>query len=192
MLFNSLEFIAFFLIVTCLYFLVSHKYRWVLLLVANYYFYMSWKPEFLVLIMLSTVVDFYCSKQIAKTQLATRKKIYLMVSLGINLGILCFFKYANFITGSLADFLDLISIDINLPYSHIILPVGISFYTFQTISYTIDVYKWKIQPEKHLGIFATYISFFPQLVAWPIERAAHLLPQFREHHLFTWDIMISW
>lgn len=197
--FNSLEYIAFLIAVIICYFLIPQRYRWILLLVANYYFYMSWKAEFALLIVISTLVDFYCARSIYQASSQQIKKRLLASSLIVNLWILAFYKYANFITDNVQELIDVFTIDIALPYAHIILPIGISFYTFQTISYTIDVYRGQIKPETHIWIFATYISFFPQLVAWPIERASNLLYQFRERHYFSYTnlwsgikLMIRW
>ncbi|MDH5680486.1 MAG: MBOAT family protein, partial [Spirochaetota bacterium] len=186
MLFNSIEFILFFPIVIILYFSTPHRYRWALLLLASYYFYMSWKVEYVFLIIFSTVVDYIIAIQMAKSSIQKIKKILLSVSLLSNLGLLFAFKYFNFIGNSVNEFFKHYSLSYNIPAFDILLPVGISFYTFQTLSYTIDVYRGKKEPEKHLGIFALYVSFFPQLVAGPIERATRLLPQFFEKQTFDY------
>jgi D-alanyl-lipoteichoic acid acyltransferase DltB (MBOAT superfamily) len=182
MLFNSLTFLLFFPIVALTYFLIPQKYRWMLLLLASYYFYMSWKPEFIILIIISTLVDYISGKQIYGSRTRRRKQFFLGLSLSVNLGLLFTFKYFNFFSGALGDFLQAISIPFDPVTVQLILPIGISFYTFQTISYTVDVYRGKIKPEKHLGVFAVFVSFFPQLVAGPIERAKNLIPQFYEKH----------
>lgn len=177
MLFNSTQFIVFFPIVVFLYFLLPHRFRWMLLLSASYYFYMCWKAEYLILILISTLVDYFAAIQMSKQTRQSRRKLYLILSLFVNLGMLVGFKYFNFFNDSLRTVFDNFNIFYNVPAFKVLLPVGISFYTFQTLSYTIDVYRKKREPEKHLGIFALYVSFFPQLVAGPIERSTRLLPQ---------------
>ena len=180
MLFNSLEFPLFFLTVVIIYFSLPHRYRWSLLLVASYYFYMCWKPEYVLLIIISTLVDYFLAIKMSKVPQKAARKPYLYLSLTVNLGILGLFKYLNFFGDSVRVFLGQFNISNDIPYFHMLLPVGISFYTFQTLSYTIDVYRGYREPERHLGIFAVYVSYFPQLVAGPIERSTHLLPQFRK------------
>jgi len=178
MLFNSIHFLFFFPIVVFLFFCTPHRFRWILLLVSSYYFYMSWKVEYLVLILFSTFVS-YCAAIIMEKQesLGERRK-YLLLSIFVNLGVLFVFKYFNFFNETFQTIFS----EFQLPYSisnlELLLPVGISFYTFQTLSYTIDVYRGQQKAERHLGIFALYVSFFPQLVAGPIERPGRLLPQF--------------
>lgn len=186
MLFNSIHFLIFFPLVVTLYFLIPHRYRWFLLLISSYYFYMSWRLEYVILILLSTIVDYLAGIAIYNTKNKKKKKIFLGISLFINLGLLFAFKYFNFFSESIRALLTIFTIQLHPITLKWLLPVGISFYTFQTISYTIDVYREKIKPEKHFGIFAVYVSFFPQLVAGPIERAKHLLPQFYQKHLFDY------
>lgn len=158
-----------------------------MLLVASYYFYMSWKMEYIVLIMGSTVIDYFAAKKIAGATLKEIRRRWLVLSLLSNLGILFGFKYFNFFSDSARQMFEAFDLSIHVPYFDVLLPVGISFYTFQTLSYTIDVYRGKTQPEKHFGIFALYVSFFPQLVAGPIERSTHLLPQFRQKVVFSYE-----
>ncbi|MBU0581063.1 MAG: MBOAT family protein [Candidatus Margulisbacteria bacterium] len=186
MLFNSLHFLIFFPIVISLYFTINHKYRWVLLLISSYYFYMSWKPEYIIIIMISTLIDYITGMKIYKSNTKKGKKIFLSLSLFSNLSLLFAFKYFNFFSDSVRSILQQFSIPLNPITLKVLLPVGISFYTFQSLSYSIDIYRSKIKPEKHFGIFAVYISFFPQLVAGPIERAKNLLPQFFEKHHFNY------
>ena len=186
MLFNSLHFLIFFPIIVGLYFSIAHKYRWIILLIGSYYFYMSWKPEYVILIMISTLVDYIAGIQISRSKTQKRKKGFLGLSLFSNLGLLFAFKYFNFFSDSVRDVLQQLAIPLDPMTIKVLLPVGISFYTFQTLSYTIDIYRGKIKPEKHLGIFAVYVSFFPQLVAGPIERAKNLLPQFFQKHEFEY------
>ncbi|MBF0229090.1 MAG: MBOAT family protein [Desulfamplus sp.] len=182
MLFNSLSFALFFILLTGLHFSLPHRFRWILILAASYYFYMCWNVGYILLIATSTLITWYAGLKIEGALSNKRKKHFLIASLVANLGALLFFKYFNFFTTSLFQ----ISAKFNLftgyeaPLLHIMLPVGISFYTFQTVSYTIDIYQGKIEPEKHLGIFALYVAFWPRIVAGPIERAGKLIPQFRK------------
>ncbi len=191
MLFNSLEFLLFFVVVTCLYFTIKSKWRWLLLLVSSYFFYGSWNFSYLVLIAASTIVTFYSGifigKQNAKTNLseATKlknKKLIVTGSLILNFSILIFFKYYNFLVETF-NFLS----PVELNYSSLLLPVGVSFYVFQAASYTLDVYKKKIEPQHHLGKYALFVSFFPQLVAGPIEKAVNLLPQIENENSFQYE-----
>lgn len=169
-----------------LYFALPHKYRWILLLAGSYYFYMSWKAEYIILIIVSTIIDYWAGIMMGKRPEKKKRKKYLILSLISNLGILFSFKYFNFFSESVTGFLNSINIFYDSPVFNVLLPVGISFYTFQTLSYSIDIYRGKKEPEKHFGIFALYVSFFPQLVAGPIERSTRLLPQFFEKHTFDY------
>ena len=148
---------------------------------------MSWKAEYIILIVASTLVDFGAGLAIENADSKKRKKLWLFLSLFVNLGLLFTFKYWDFFNESIRDTLNLFSIQFDPSTLKLLLPVGISFYTFQTLSYTIDIYYGKIKPIKHLGIFATYVSFFPQLVAGPIERAKHLIPQFYNKVVFEYE-----
>lgn len=156
-------------------------------MISSYYFYMSWKPEYVILIMFSTLVDYILGIQIYKAKIPKAKKILLSISFLVNLGLLFTFKYFNFFSDSFRQALSLFSIPFNPLTLKVLLPVGISFYTFQSLGYIIDVYRAKIKPERHLGIFAVFISFFPQLVAGPIERAGNLLPQFLKKQYFGYQ-----
>ena len=178
MLFNSLHFALFFPIVFTLYYLIKPKFRWILLLIASYYFYMSWNPIYILLILFSTVVDYGVTVFMERTASQFRKKLLLAVSLFANLGLLFTFKYLNFFNSIVADSLTAFGYEYSFSPLNILLPVGISFYTFQTLSYTIDVYRGNQTAQHHFGKFALYVSFFPQLVAGPIERSTHLMPQF--------------
>jgi len=178
MLFNSLQFLAFFPVVVALYFAMPKRGRWLLLLLASYYFYMCWKPEYVLLILASTGVDYCAGIQMGKRKERRHRRPFLVASLCTNLGLLFAFKYWNFFSDSTRDVLGLFDITAGIPEFDVLLPVGISFYTFQTLSYSIDIYRGKLDPERHLGRFALYVAFFPQLVAGPIERASRLLPQF--------------
>ena len=159
---------------------MPHKWRWALLLVASYYFYMCWKVEYIFLILFSTGIDYYAGLKMAKIREKSKRKKYLVLSIIVNLGLLFGFKYFNFLNDSMRAVFDNWNIMYNVPAFKFLLPVGISFYTFQTLSYTIDIYRGRTEPEKHFGRFALYVSFFPQLVAGPIERSTKLLPQFRK------------
>jgi alginate O-acetyltransferase complex protein AlgI len=179
MFFNSLAFALFLPTVVGLYWASPQRWRVPLLLTASYVFYGWWDVRFLALIMLSTVVDWFVAKRLGAMPDGARRRRWLWVSLVGNLGMLAFFKYWNFFTDSAANLLTSLGVEPNLPMLRIILPVGISFYTFQTLSYVIDVYRRDLEPEPSLVQFALFVSFFPQLVAGPIERAKHLLPQLR-------------
>ncbi len=177
MLFNSFEFIAFLTVITILYWLTKQSYRWILLLIASYMFYMSWEPTYIALILISSSIDYFTCLYLTGSDDKKRKKIGLGVSVFLNLGLLFTFKYFNFFQEVLHDTLSLFSIQYAPHLSNFLLPVGISFYTFQTISYSIDVYRNELPAERHFGKFALYVSFFPQLIAGPIERAKGLLGQ---------------
>ncbi len=185
MLFNSLPFLIFFPCVFLLYYALPFRFRKYLLLAASCYFYMCWKPEFIVLILFSTLVDYFCG--LGMVRWPQRKGWLLAVSLTMNLGLLFFFKYLNFFGESLTALCRALSIPFSAPALDIILPVGISFYTFQTLSYTLDIYKGRLKPERDFVTFALFVSFFPQLVAGPIEKASSLLPQLKEEHRFTYQ-----
>ncbi|MCK5082965.1 MAG: MBOAT family protein, partial [Candidatus Omnitrophica bacterium] len=184
MLFNSLHFLIFFPVVVLAYFSMGHRFRWIFLLCASYYFYMCWKPEYVLLIMASTLIGYYTGLQMDKATVRSRRKMFLILSLVSNLGILFAFKYFNLLNDSLRAGFNHFNILYNIPAFDVLLPIGISFYTFQTLSYTIEVYRGNQKPEKHLGIFALYVAFFPQLVAGPIERSTNLLPQFYQRQRF--------
>ena len=177
--FQSFIFIQFFLLFYATYLLLMRNLRAqnILLVIASYLFYGYWDWRFLFLLIFSTVVDFAIAKKIASSVESNYKKIWLSISLICNLSILGFFKYFNFFTASFSDLLDTVGIPVNDLTLKVILPVGISFYTFQTLSYTIDVYRGQLKPAKSIIDFAVYVAFFPQLVAGPIERATSFLPQ---------------
>jgi alginate O-acetyltransferase complex protein AlgI len=180
MLFNSIEFIIFFIFVCTVIVIIKHRrFQHLFLLGASYFFFYFSSNYLLSLLILSTFLDFYVGKYIYEAKTKTQKKILLTISLCGNLGLLGFFKYADF---GITQF-NLLGNSFNLteiPLLHLALPIGISFYTFQTISYTVDIYRGKLTPSKSLTEFALFVSFFPQLVAGPIVRASHFLPQLRE------------
>lgn len=192
MFFNSVEFFIFFAIVSTIYFLTPKvKFRIFFLLIASYYFYMQWNWKYIFLIIALTVINFYAAMLIGKSDDIKKRKLSLIVAIVSSLGVLFFFKYFNFFNGALGDTLGLMNIEYKYNLLDILLPVGISFYTFQTLSYTIDVYKNKYSYDPSLSRFSLYVSFFPQLVAGPIERAGHLLKQFKEKQKFDIDRTID-
>ena len=178
MLFTTFDFVLFFIVVASVYFALPHRFRWMLLLASSYFFYMCWKPAYVILIMTSTLIDYSAGRLMGPAGSKTGRKKFLVLSLVTNLGLLFCFKYFNFFNAALKDLLGVVDLPLDLPRLNVLLPVGISFYTFQSLSYAVDVYRGKREPEKHLGIYALYVSFFPQLVAGPIERSTRLLPQF--------------
>ena len=200
MIFNSLEYILFLPLVFVLFYLFRHKFRVFILLAASYYFYISWNPVFIILILLSTLIDYGAGLLLERTISASTRRLILGISICANLGFLFFFKYFNFALENVNE----VMLAVKGSYQpieawDIILPVGISFYTFQTISYTIDVYNGKINAEKNLSYFALYVCFFPQLVAGPIERYNNLMPQLERKdaacnskYFSWWQVNIVW
>ena len=182
MLFNSFEFLIFFPVVTILYFLLPHRWRWLHLLVASCVFYMAFIPVYILILVFTIIIDFYAGIWIENSK-GKRRKNYLVLSIIANVGILAVFKYYNFFIDNINELLHL-DPGAQLPFLQILLPVGLSFHTFQAMSYTIEVYRGNQAAEKHFGIYALYVLFYPQLVAGPIERPQNLLWQFREKHSF--------
>lgn len=194
MLFNSIEFFLFLPLVFILYWFVCERnlrMQNLLVLAASYFFYGWWDWRFLGLIVLSSAVDYVVGKAMGSAVDQRRRRLLLGISLGTNLGILGFFKYYNFFVESLMTSLEGIGVSAHLSTFQILLPVGISFYTFQTLSYSIDIYKGKIKHEEDPVAFFSFVSFFPQLVAGPIERASHLLPQFTAERVFSPELAAS-
>ena len=187
MLFNSFAFAVFLPIVFILYWVLPHKARWILILAASYYFYMSWNAKYIFLILFTTIISYVAAILLEKTENLRTKKGILVGTAVICLGVLFFFKYFNFVSESVTAVFRLFAIQMNPVLLNLLLPVGISFYTFQTLSYVIDVYKGDVKVEHHFGYYATFISFFPQLVAGPIERTNNLLPQIKTEHKFNYD-----
>ncbi|THH34276.1 MBOAT family O-acyltransferase [Neolewinella litorea] len=190
MLFNSIDFAIFLPIVFILYWFVTDKnlsLQNFLIVVASYFFYGWWDWKFLSLILFSTIVDYTVAIKLGEERNLTRRKAYLWVSILVNLGFLGLFKYYNFFLDNFVSAFSFFGTEIGVDSLNIILPVGISFYTFQTLSYTIDVYRQKLEPTKDLIAFSAFVSFFPQLVAGPIERATHLLPQFYTKRSFDYN-----
>jgi alginate O-acetyltransferase complex protein AlgI len=183
MLFNSHLYLLFLPVVVTTYFLLPLRGRRLLLLLASYTFYWVWSVPFSLLLVASTLVDYAASRVISRTSDARARTAALLVSIGLNLGVLALFKYADFFSSSAYALFDMRP----WPELNLILPLGISFYTFQTMSYTIDVYRGRIRAHESLLDVALYVSFFPQLVAGPIVRADVLMPQLRQHHVFDWE-----
>ena len=185
MTFNSWEFLLFYPIVATLYFLLPKKLKWPMLLVASYFFYACYQAELIFLIVATTLVSFLASHLIERTGKKWMKKLSLTVTLVVCFGVLFFYKYFNFLSGNVSGIIEMLGGTPSRPELDLILPVGISFYTFQTLSYVIDVYRGDVKAEKNFFFYALFVSFFPQLVAGPIERPGNLIPQLRESHKFT-------
>lgn len=177
MLFNSIDFLVFFLVVLAIYPLLPHYGQNIFLLLMSYIFYAMWSWKCLGLIWISTAIDYFCGLSIEKTSQTSRRKIILLLSLTSNLFILGFFKYYHFFISNFAELLNVAGLSFHPNTLHIILPVGISFYTFQSMSYSLDIYRGQCKPTRDFVAFSLYVSFFPQLVAGPIERAQNFLPQ---------------
>jgi alginate O-acetyltransferase complex protein AlgI len=190
-LFNSLEFLAFFPIVAGLFYSLPPRSRWVLLLAASYVFYGAWSPLYLGLLLFSSALDYFVAIRVAEAPNPRRKRAWLMASLVGNLGVLFSFKYYNLVNDTIAAAAGGLGFDWPMPRSSLVLPVGISFYTFQSLSYTVDVYRGELKPERKAGMFLLYVAYFPQLVAGPIERAGRLLPQLHRPAPFDWDRTVS-
>jgi len=187
MLFNSLQYLLFFPIVTVCYFLVPSGWTWALLLAASYYFYMCAGPVYALLLAYVTLVSFGAGLAFSRygTSRERRRRI-LMWAVPASVGGLVFFKYMDFASAAIEDMVSLLGLQLPLGRLHLLLPVGLSFFTFQALSYVLDVSAGKKEPETHLGIYALYVSFFPQLVAGPIERSTRLIPQLKENHGFEY------
>ncbi|MCB9170611.1 MAG: MBOAT family protein [Flavobacteriales bacterium] len=182
--FNSVRFLVFYTVVVLAFFGLRHRFRWIMLLIASLYFYMSWRAEYVLLILLSGVIDYWASWQMGKREDIHARRPFLILSLCSNLGLLFSFKYFNFLNDSARQVVEHFGAHYPIPMLDVLLPVGISFYTFQTMSYSIEVYWGRMRPEKHFGIYMLYVCYFPQLVAGPIERAQNLLHQFRQRVTF--------
>ncbi|MCX6290323.1 MAG: MBOAT family protein [Bacteroidetes bacterium] len=191
MLFNSPAFLLFFPVVTILYFLFPHAFRWMLLLAASCFFYMFFKPVYILILFFTIAVDYSAGILIESGKTNRDKKRWLIASIVANVGVLAFFKYYHFLDDNISAFFHLAGTGLHFPALDIILPIGLSFHTFQAMSYTIEVYRGRQKAERHLGIYALYVMFYPQLVAGPIERPQHLLPQFKAVHTFDYDRVSS-
>lgn len=188
MLFNSLQFFYFFIIVSGFYFILPHRFRWILLLIASCYFYMYFIPVYIIILFFTILIDYGVGIWLEKTKEQQKKKNILLLSIVANIGILAFFKYYNFFIDNINILFSTAGLNIN-PIKHweIILPIGLSFHTFQALSYTIEVYRGNFKAEKHLGIYALYVMYYPQLVAGPIERPQNILPQFHKIQHWEWS-----
>ncbi len=182
MLFNSFQFLVFFPLVTLIYFLLPHKLRWFHLLVASCVFYMAFVPIYIIILFATIVIDYYAGILIENAP-DSRRRLYLSMSIFANVGVLFFFKYYNFFADNFNQLFAWSKVNADIPLLKIILPIGLSFHTFQAMSYTIEVYRRKQKAEKHFGIYALYVMFYPQLVAGPIERPQNMLHQFHEKHI---------
>ncbi|MCC6694639.1 MAG: MBOAT family protein [Candidatus Hydrogenedentes bacterium] len=191
MLFNSIEFVVFLPLVLVVCFSLPWRWQWVFLLAASYAFYMAWKPAYIILIIFSTAIDYWAGLALGATRDPRRRRLFLILSMSSNLGLLFTYKYLDFFLRSAGWVCDSAHLPIEIPAINLLLPVGISFYSFQSMSYTIDVFMNRQPPERSFGRFALYVTFFPQLVAGPIERSSSLLPQLRQHFGFDAERMSS-
>ena len=185
MLFNSIEFVIFLPLVLIVCFSLPWRWQWVFLLAASYAFYMAWKPAYIVLILFSTAIDYFAGLGLGATRDPRWRRLLLIASMASNLGLLFTFKYLDFFLRSAGWVVEWSHLPVDVPVLNLLLPVGISFYSFKSMSYTIDVFLDRQTPERSFGRFALHVTFFPQLVAGPIERTGSLLPQLKQH--FTFD-----
>lgn len=190
MLFNSMSFILFYILVTVCYFLSPFRWRWFILLAASCYFYMAFVPVYILILGGTIVVDYFAGRLIERSQ-GAKRKLLLIISLVANIGVLAFFKYFNFLNDILSDILQNFQASNPIPFLSIILPIGLSFHTFQAMAYTIEVYRGNQPAEKHFGIYSLYVMFYPQLVAGPIERPQNIIYQMHQNHKFSMDRMVS-
>ena len=191
MLFNSLHFLVFFPVVLGLYFGLPARWRGPLLLAASYYFYLSWKPVYGLLLAATTLLDYLSGVRMGRLATKRQRRPWLYLSLASNLGTLFIFKYFNFFWGAAGELATVLHLPFVAPALALALPVGVSFYTFQSVGYVVDVYQGRLPAETNLGRFALFVAFFPQLVAGPIERGAQMLPQFRRAHGFDYGRVAS-
>ncbi len=190
MLFNSFHFVFFFIVVTAVYFAIPYTKRWMWLLAASCYFYMAFIPVYILILAFTIVIDYFAGIFIERSA-GKRRKSLLVISIIANIGILCFFKYFNFFNDNVSALLGIVEFQNPVSNLSILLPIGLSFHTFQAMSYTIEVYRGNQKAEKHFGIYALYVMFYPQLVAGPIERPQNLLKQFRQKHDFDSNRVFS-
>jgi alginate O-acetyltransferase complex protein AlgI len=189
MLFNSFNFLLFFPIVTIIYFLLPHKLRWIHLLAASCLFYMTFVPVYILILLFTIIVD-YIAGIVIENAAEENKRKFLIVSIVANVGVLSIFKYYNFLAENFNGLLHLGHSSSTIPYLSILLPIGLSFHTFQAMSYTLEVYRGNQKAERHFGIYALYVMFYPQLVAGPIERPQNMLHQFHEERKVTYDDIV--
>lgn len=190
MLFNSFEFLIFFPTVTFLYFALPHKFRWILLLLASCIFYMAFIPAYIVILAVTILIDYFAAIKIEKTPPAN-KKFYLVLSIVSTCLVLFIFKYFNFFNTNFANLAQVLNLNYPISFVNIILPIGLSFHTFQSLSYVIEVYRGNQKAEHHFGIYSLYVMFYPQLVAGPIERPQNLLHQFYEKHVVDYKLIVE-
>ncbi|MBI3220361.1 MAG: MBOAT family protein [Bacteroidetes bacterium] len=191
MLFNSIQFALFFLVVTIVFFLIPHRFRWIHLLIASCVFYCAFVPIYILILFFTILIDYIAGIYIEDAQ-GARRKLLLTISLVSNLGVLAFFKYYNFFIENVNALIQTLGLQVHeVPYLNILLPIGLSFHTFQAMSYVIEVYRGNQKAERHLGLYSLYVLFYPQLVAGPIERPQNVLHQFREEKKFDSSEAIS-
>jgi len=191
MLFNSIGYLIFLPVTVLLYYLLPYRFRWALLLAVSYFFYLLWHIEFVLVLISATLVSYFVALKMGQIPKKKQRRKYLVFSVIINLGMLVFFKYLGFFTEIVNQVAGLAGRSSVIPYYSILIPIGISFYTFQTIGYTIDVYMGVTRPEKNIGIYALFVSFFPLILAGPIERGRRLIPQLHVEHTFDPQLFAS-
>ena len=191
MLFNSIGYLIFLPVTVLLYYALPFRWRWAVLLAASYFFYLLWRAEFVVVLITATLVSYLAALKMGELTNKKQRFKYLIPSIVINLGMLVFFKYLGFFTEIANQIAGVAGRNNVFPMYSILLPIGISFYTFQTIGYAVDVYRGVIKPEKNIGIYAPFVSFFPLILAGPIERGRRLLPQFHLTHAFDPNLFTS-
>jgi alginate O-acetyltransferase complex protein AlgI len=187
MLFNSFNFLLFFPVVTILYFLLPHAARWFMLLAASCIFYMCFIPKYILILFFTIIIDYFAGILIDSQTNSRKRKAWLITSLVANIGVLAVFKYFNFFISNIDGVAHFFGWNYSIPLLNIVLPIGLSFHTFQAMSYTIEVYRGNQKAERHFGIYALYVMYYPQLVAGPIERPQNLLWQFHKKHTFDYD-----
>ena len=190
MLFNSFHFVFFFVIVTTIYFIIPHKLRWLFLLASSCYFYMVFIPVYILILGFTILIDYFAGIWLEKTK-GKKRKYFLIASLIANIGVLAIFKYYNFFNDNISLFLNSFGYKNYIPHLGILLPIGLSFHTFQAMSYTIEVYRGNQKAERHFGIYSLFVMFYPQLVAGPIERPQNLLHQFYEKHFCEYERVVD-
>ena len=190
MLFNSFHFVFFFIIVTTCYFIIPQNKRWILLLGCSCYFYMAFVPIYILILGFTIVIDYFAGIYIENAE-GKRRKLFLIYSLIANIGVLAVFKYYNFLNDNFSFLMHGFGLKNSIPYLSILLPIGLSFHTFQAMSYTIEIYRGNQKAERHFGIYSLYVMFYPQLVAGPIERPQNLLHQFREKYNFEYERVVD-
>ena len=190
MLFNSFDFLVFFPLVTLLYFLIPHKFRWALLLIASCFFYMFFIPVYILILLVTILICYFAGMLIEKSE-GKKRKLYLVISIISTCVVLFVFKYFNFFNTNFLAIAQFLHLNYPIKFLNIILPLGLSFYTFQSLSYVIEIYRRKQKAEKNFGIYSLYVMFYPKIVAGPIERPQNLLHQFYEKHSFDYRRVVD-